>query len=112
MIAFNKEKLAQRLSPGIFALNIIVIICLCLTVVSCLFSFIVYKEINLMPLANIFSGVFGLDIGADCDNSGVRVICNMYLSLIRWPLLFWMFVISIPSFIGIYRKMDKEHVKD
>jgi len=70
-----------------------------------IYNFTNNGDVNLMPLSVIFSDFLNISITKDEVAPAFKEINNFYTSLVRLPLLLWLFVLSIPAFIGIYRKL-------
>ena len=70
-----------------------------------LYNFLNFGNFNLIPLSSAFSNFLNLSITTEEVSENLEAINDIYISLVRLPLLLWLFVLSIPAFVGLYRKM-------
>ncbi|MCE3231873.1 MAG: hypothetical protein K0R98_130 [Rickettsiaceae bacterium] len=65
-----------------------------------------HGEVASISLASALYYWLGLDPAFKSVTPGLEGFYNLYVFLLKLPLLFWLFVISIPSFLYIRRSME------
>lgn len=97
--------LNKFLKKTLLTINIIILLSPFALVAYHVFVFFQTGEIVVIPMLHAFYDWFGIDLTIDSVGKGFEKLYDIYLSLVRLPLLLWLFILAVPSFVKLYRQM-------